>query len=65
MSAYLSDTQDTDKETLLKMCESGDIFSGLNTRHLREKFYKERFNYVVNVLMYCYNYYLVHIHTYT
>ena len=29
------------------MCEPGDIFLGLNTRHLREKFYKERFNYVV------------------
>ena len=65
MSTHLSDTLDIDKETLLKMCEPGDIFSGLNTRHLREKFYKERFNYVVNVLMYCYNYCLVHIHTYT
>ena len=38
MSAHLSDTQDKDKETLLKMCEPGDIFSGLNTWHLREKF---------------------------
>ena len=65
MSTHLSDTLDIDKETLLKMCEPGDIFSGLNTRHLREKFYKERFNYVVNVLMYCYNYCLVHIHIYT
>ena len=31
MSAHLSDAQDIDKETLLKMCEPGDIFSGLNT----------------------------------
>ena len=60
MSAHLSDTQGVDKETLFKMCEPGDIFSGLNTRHLREKFYKERFNYVVNFLVYCYNC-LVHI----
>ena len=30
------------------MCEPGDIFLGLNTRHLREIFYKERFNFVVN-----------------
>ena len=48
ISAHLSDTQDIDEETILKMCEPGDIFSGLNTRHLTEKFYKERFNYVVN-----------------
>ena len=48
ISAHLSDTVDVDKETLLKMCEPGDIFLGLNTRHLREKFYKERFNFVVN-----------------
>ena len=60
MSAHLSDTQGVDKETLFKMCEPGDIFLGLNTRHLREKFYKERFNYVVNFLVYCYNC-LVHI----
>ena len=42
MSAHLSDTQGIDKETLLKMSEPGDIFSALNTQHLREKFYKER-----------------------
>ena len=45
ISAHLSEV---DKETLLKICEPSDIFSGLNTRYLREKFYKERFNYVVN-----------------
>ena len=54
ISAHLSDTVKVDKETLLKICEPGDIFSGLNTRYLREKFYKERFNYVVN-----YNYTIV------
>ena len=48
ISAHLSDTVEVDKEALLKICEPGDIFSGLNTRYLREKFYKERFNYVVN-----------------
>ena len=46
ISAHLSDTADVDKETILKMCEPGDIFLGLNTRHLRENFYKERFNFV-------------------
>lgn len=48
ITAHLSDTVDVDKETILKICEPGDIFSGLNTRHLRQKFYKERFNFVVN-----------------
>ena len=48
ISAHLSDTVDVDKETILKICEPGDIFLGLNTQHLREKFYKERFNFVVN-----------------
>lgn len=46
ITAHLSDT--VDKETILKICEPGDIFSGLNTRYLREKFYKEHFNFVVN-----------------
>lgn len=44
ITAHLSDT--VDKETILKICEPGDIFSGLNTRYLREKFYKEHFNFV-------------------
>ena len=48
ISIHLSNTVEVDKETLLKVCEPGDIFSGLNTQHLREKFYKEHFNYVVN-----------------
>ena len=47
MSAHLSDTVNVDREAILKICEPGDIFSGLNTRYLREKFYKERFNFVV------------------
>ena len=51
ISACLSDTVNVDKETILKMCESGDIFSGLNTRYLREKFYKEQFNFVVKFLI--------------
>ena len=41
ISAHLSDTVDIDKETILKICEPGDIFLRLNTRHLR-------FNFVVN-----------------
>ena len=49
ISAHISDTVDIDKETILKICEPGDIFSGLNTRYLREKFYRERFNFVVNL----------------
>ena len=48
ISAHLSDTVDVDKETILKICEPDDIFLGLNTRHLREKFYRECFNFVVN-----------------
>ena len=47
-----SNAATVDKEELLKICEPGDIFSGLNTRYLREKFYKECFNYVV-ILIYC------------
>ena len=43
ISAHISDTVDIDKETILKICEPGDIFSGLTTQYLREKFYKERF----------------------
>ena len=46
ITAHLSDT--VDKETIFKICEPGDIFSGLNTLYLREKFYKEHFNFVVN-----------------
>ena len=38
ISAHLSDIVDVDKETILKICEPGDIFLGLNTRHLREIF---------------------------
>ena len=49
INVHLSDTVDIDKETILKICDPGDIFSGLNTRHLREKFYKECFNYVVTL----------------
>lgn len=47
ISTYLSNAATVDREELLKICEPGDIFSGLSTRHLREKFYKEYFNYVV------------------
>ena len=30
ISAHLSDAVNVDKETILRMCEPGDIFSGLN-----------------------------------
>ena len=51
ISAHLSDTINVDEETTLGMCEPGNIFSGLNTGYLREKFYKEQFNFVVKFLI--------------
>ena len=38
ISAHLSDTVDVDKETILKICEPGDIFLRLDTWYLRENF---------------------------
>lgn len=45
-------TDDALKEDLLQICKpSDDIFSGLNSRHLRESFYRDWFNYVVSAII--------------
>lgn len=36
-----------EREAILKTCDPGDLFSELNSRYLREKYYKNHFNYVV------------------
>ena len=51
ISSYISQSNSVsvDKEALFTICEPDDIFSGLHSRYLREKFYTETFKYVVNV----------------
>ena len=62
----LSDDIETeDKKQILDACKPGDIFNGLNSRFLREKYYDNHFNYVVSktyvhacfIIMYIYLYY--------
>ena len=47
--SYFSESNlaSVDKDALFTMCEPDNIFSGLHSRYLREKFYMETFNYVV------------------
>lgn len=52
VEAKLPPTIDTaQKEGLLTVCEPGDIFSGLKTRYLREKYYNTHFHYVVRIMI--------------
>ena len=37
----------TQREAILETCNPCDLFSELNSRYLREKYYKNHFNYVV------------------
>ena len=37
------------KSNILDACNPGDIFSGLKTRYLREKYYENYFKYVVSI----------------
>jgi len=39
----------TDREKIIEICDPGDIFAGLKSRYLREKYYDAKFNYVVSV----------------
>ena len=36
-----------EREAILETCNPCDLFSDLNSRYLREKYYKDHFNYVV------------------
>ena len=42
------DTNAELREQIFDACKSGDVFDGLHTRFLREKYYENYFNYVVN-----------------
>ena len=42
------------KEQLLSACRPGDLFSGLKSRYMREKYYEEKFNYVVRVRLFAF-----------
>lgn len=42
------DTNAEIKKQIFDACKPGDVFDGLNTRFLREKYYENYFNYVVN-----------------
>ena len=35
------------KEDILSACKPGDLFPNLKSRYMREKYYQEKFNYVV------------------
>lgn len=42
------DTNAELRKQIFDACKPGDVFDGLNTRFLREKYYENYFNYVVN-----------------
>ena len=39
-----------EREAILETCNPCDLFSELNSRYLREKYYKDHFNYVVRMV---------------
>lgn len=44
----------TERDAILATCEVGDLFLGLKSRYLREKYYETYFNYVVSCIrFYC------------
>ena len=42
-----------EKSNILNACNPGDIFFGLRSRYLREKYYDNYFKYVVSVHIVC------------
>ena len=55
-----SNIETEDKKHIIDACKPGDIFNGLNSRFLREKYYDNHFNYVVSI-MYVYARMYMHV----
>ena len=44
------------KKIVTECCNVDEMFSGLSSRALREKYYKQHLNYVVINVLFCYQY---------
>jgi hypothetical protein len=53
------------RKSIVDSCASvsGNIFEGLHSRYLREKFYKEEFNYVVRLMYFSLISWHIHVET--
>jgi len=41
----------TERGHIIEACDPGDVFAGLKSRYLREKYYDANFNHVVSAIL--------------